>query len=67
MFEWILNKWIKEDTVGDLLLIVVKNEFYEYEYIEDVQYLKNYGEILNAEFENEDFDGDYFNTLYFET
>ena len=53
--------------VSNLSLIVVTNEFYEYEYIEGVQYLKNDGEILNADFENEDFTGDYFNNLYFET
>ena len=58
---------ISDFDVSNLSLIVVTNEFYEYEYIEGVQYLKNDGEILNADFENEDFTGDYFNTLYFET
>ena len=58
---------ISDFDVSNLSLIVVTNEFYEYEYIEGVQYLKNDGEILNADFEDEDFEGDYFDTLYFET
>ena len=58
---------INDFDVSNLSLIVVTNEFYEYKYIEGVQYLKNDGEIIYAEFEGEDFEGDYFNTLYFET
>ena len=58
---------ISDFDVSNLSLIVVTNEFYEYEYIEGVQYLKNDGETLNADFEGEDFEGDYFDALYFET
>jgi len=58
---------INDFDVSNLSLIVVENEFYGYEYVQNIQYMKNDGEIIYAEFEGEDFEGDYFNTLYFET